>query len=414
MKNFHFSIICLILLLGFSSCSGNKRLEGERILIFSTDDKIEVNSKLKNKKFILSEQQKDENWYGESSVLNQKIENYSFDEDILKIKKIKTKPKFKGISSIVVNNVLYEIRDNSKLSAINIENNKSKRIWKTKKIKVGDEKIRYGKLSYYKNKIFLTTGLDEIIAFNSKNGIELWRKSLKSVTVSSPIIDRNGNLYIITNDNKLYALNQNTGEIVWIHPDIEIKTAILGSANPVIYKQYVVTSYSSGNLYVLNRKTGREEFSLDLNLPKITNFTLNDIDATPLISNGILYASGNGGLLAAINLENFEILWKKEFPTITDFWIAGDYIYIINNESKVAGISKREGEFLWVNSLPGYKNKKKTKKIVYSEIVMVDDFLLARNNDEKVMIINPSDGQILGKVKNKRNIHLMLFSRFFK
>jgi outer membrane protein assembly factor BamB len=404
-------LIFFTTLLFLNGCSGDKKLDGNRTLVFNTEDSIELNRSLINN-FSIPKQESDKSWYGKANFQNKNIENYYFNADILKIKKIKTKPQFNGTSSIVVNNVLYEIRDNIKLYALHIENDKYDKIWK-KKIKVNDELITNGKISYYGGKIFVATGYNEVISFNAENGSELWRKKLNSITLSSIIPDKNGNIYVITNDNKSYCLNSDTGEIKWIHSDNEIKTAILGAANPVIYNNYVIVSYSSGNIYVLSKDTGKEFFSADLNLPKITNFTLNDIDATPIVKGGILYTSGNGGLLMAINLTNFEILWKKEFPTITDFWISGNFIYIINNEAKIGAISRNTGEFLWINSLPQYKDvDDKTDKIVYYEIIMVNDFLLARNNYKNAIILNPINGQILGSIKNSNNIPLELFTRF--
>ena len=33
----------------------------------------------------------------------------------------------------------------------------------------------------------------------------------------------------------------------------------------------------------------------------------------------------------AINADNGNYLWKKEIAGITDFWLAGDFLFVINN-----------------------------------------------------------------------------------
>ena len=59
------------------------------------------------------------------------------------------------------------------------------------------------------------------------------------VDYANPIIE-NQTLYVITNDNKLYAMNTEDGQIKWIHYGNEKDSTIFGSANPVIYNNYII------------------------------------------------------------------------------------------------------------------------------------------------------------------------------
>lgn len=272
-----------------------------------------------------------------------------------------------------------------------------KKIWKSRIFKKSFLKnYKTPKISYADGKIFAIAGVNKIAAASEVDGKLLWSKEISSIPVSTPVSD--GKLvYVASNDNKLYALNATSGELEWVQSGIIRPTAILGAADPVIYKDFLITSYSSGEIYAVNKKTGEPLWSQDLNINKATNsdFYLNDVDATPYVQNDVIYSIGNGGLMMAMKVTDGNYLWKKEIAGIVDFWGAGEFLFVVNNDDKLLAVSKKTGGIKWISQLPNFvKEKKPQTKIIYSGVVMAGDKLLITRFDGMLLIVSPLDGKI--------------------
>ena len=263
------------------------------------------------------------------------------------------------------------------------------------------------RISYFDKKIFAIAGSNQIVAASADDGKILWSKTILSLPVSTPISDEKFT-YVTTNDNKTYALDAANGKLVWISTGINKPTAIFGSANPLLYKNMLLVAYSSGEIYALNRETGDPLWSQDLNVNKAgdSDFYLNDIDATPIVKNDVIYSIGNGGLMMAINTKNGNYLWKKEIAGITDFWLAGEFLYVVNNDDKLLAIQRTNGAIKWITQLPSFRSEKNPEtKIIYSGVIMAGDKLIITDSRGALLVASPLDGKIEQTLKIDQKIY---------
>ncbi|MFT6077070.1 MAG: outer membrane protein assembly factor BamB [Rickettsiales bacterium] len=404
MKIFAPIIIATLLL---SSCSSDNKIDDKNaVLAFSKSDQIKPDSRLKNLRISIPKQIKNKSWFGGNSDNNQDIENFSFvpknsKKFLSKTNSINTGWRFgykdrMTFSPIITDDRIYTLNAKGVLFAKNISDYKT--IWKKKLVARKSVKdFTIGKISYSDNKIFVSTGYNLVICVDANNGKIIWKKTLSSIPISAPISDGK-QVFVITNDNKTYALDAKNGQIIWVHSAIVKPTGILGSSNPVSYKNYVISTYSSGEVYALNKKNGESGWVFDLNVSKAdnSNFILNDIDSTPIIKDGVVYVIGNGGLMMAVRIIDGVVLWQKELASIADLWIAGDFIYLINNQNQIICLTKKSGKIKWINQLQEYLNEKKSKgKIIYNGIIMAGNNLILTNFDEKLLVVSPLNGKII-------------------
>ncbi len=54
---------------------------------------------------------------------------------------------------------------------------------------------------------------------------------------------------------------------------------------------------------------------------------LSDVDTTPVVVNGVVYALAYNGNLTALDLRSGQIMWKRELGSVNDFIVDGDRIY---------------------------------------------------------------------------------------
>jgi outer membrane protein assembly factor BamB len=159
---------------------------------------------------------------------------------------------------------------------------------------------------------------------------------------------------------------------------------------------------------LLDRKSGNAAWVYDLNLNRAntSDFVLNDVDSTPVVKNGVAYAIGNGGLMMAIRINDGVILWQKELASIADFWIAGDFIYLINNSNQLICLYSKTGSIKWISNFKNYKNDKKpATHIVYNGVIMAGGNLIMTNQDEKLLVVSPIDGKVIQTKKLGQRIY---------
>lgn len=390
-------ILIFILLLTIVACSKKKPILGERKDIFVASSNIEITGNLKNIK--IEKAKTLDNYYGDSSILNKGIENYNINSMSF-VEEGVSKKKF-GIdhyyfsNPAVVDGVVYYLDMRGFLNAKNLKDDKV--LWKVKIVTGGDIKDYYvGKLSFYNDNIYMTVGMNEIISV-TKDGLINWRKKFNTIPNSVPVIE-NDNIFIITQDNKLYCIDTADGRIKWIHYGTVKDSGILGSANPVIYKNYVISAYSSGELFVVNKHTGESVFSTNLvgRYSIFSNFELTDIDSTPIIKNDILIATANNGVTIAINLNNFKEVWRQNLPSLTNVVVNGNFIYMMTTDNIVLCLNLSDGKINWFKKLDKYKNmNKKDGVIYYKSLIFINGNLYTFNNIGQYKAINPLDGNIV-------------------
>jgi len=422
-------LLFILSLLILANCSSEKKYDKTKAVpaVDYVSD-IKIDESLKNISIQLPKAQINQNWLGSSSKTNQQIENiskdFSYQESggyFNKRNEINLRRTwYKNIfyyedfaksfvySPIILNQKIFNIDSSGDVSAFDL---KSKKLLWHKRIfeKLWLKNYKVAHLGACDDKLFAVAGVNQVKAINQNDGELLWQKDLSVIFNSTPICDGEA-VYISSSDNKTFALNAKSGEIKWIHYGISKALAIFGSAQPLVYNDFLIASYSSGEIYAINKKTGESLWTQDLNSNKAYNsdFFLNDIDATPLVKNDVVYAIGNGGLMKAISLKTGEDIWKKSIASVVDFWLAGDFLYVINSDNKLLAVSKKTGGIKWIVQLPDFKNPKKiATKFNYIGIIMAGDKLIASREDGELFIISPFDGKIENTFSlNKKVLHV--------
>lgn len=422
MKNF---LVLLSIIIFAISCSKDDDYDKEKaVSIFPSAEILTVSEKLKNRKIIIPKAKNSNFFNGFDASNGQEIQNFSknftieefgwfskrkeitFDEDssFFSFYGGKFRSNFSQLP-IIENNIAYRLELSGKLKAVNLENGKliyKKQIFAKKFL----QKYKFAKISLFKDIIYATIGNNKIAAISKIDGEIIFKKEISSIIISTPVSD--GKLvYVTTNDNKTYAFDAKNGRLAWTHSGILRPTAIFGAANPVIYKNFLISSYSSGEIYLLNKKDGLPVFSQDLNLSKAvnSNFYLNDIDATPIVENDIIYAVSNGGLMMAIRLKDGNTIWERPISSITNFHLAANFLYVINNEGKVLALEKHTGLIKWIKNLPNLEDEDDTSsKIIYNGITMASGKLIVSSFDGRIFIIPLQENTKIKTIKIGKKI----------
>jgi outer membrane protein assembly factor BamB len=120
------------------------------------------------------------------------------------------------------------------------------------------------------------------------------------------------------------------------------------------------------------------------------------VRAAPVIDNGLVYAIGLGGLLAALDLRSGRRVWQRDIAGANTPWIAGDFMFLVDSEQKVGAIDKNDGTVHWVEDLPRFNNPKRTKGLItWYGPSLVGGKLILVSDKAKMAVLDPISGALV-------------------
>lgn len=262
-----------------------------------------------------------------------------------------------------------------------------------------------GGASYDNGRVYATDGLGDVVAFDAKTGSEVWRVKPGPPLRGAPSVVGD-QLYTLSQDNQLYALSTANGQQVWSASGSLETQGVFGVAAPAVAHQTVVAGFSSGELNAYRVENGRAIWGDALSRTSISTSvsSLADIDADPVIDDTNVYALGQGGRLIAANLATGQRLWEQNFAGISTPWLAGEWLFVVTDESKLYCLQRSTGKIRWISQLRAFKVEKKKKKkdpLTWYGPVLAGNRLVLVNSLGDVVFASPSDGTVGQTIRGK-------------
>jgi outer membrane protein assembly factor BamB len=382
-----------------------KPLPGKRISILSQQRSIEPDTSALGHKIVLPAPSPNQDWpqaggYANHAMHHMRIGKALQESWSIDIGRGTNDEERLMAQPIVAENRLFTMDAETIVSAYNFKNGEE--IWSSE-ITPKDEDDYHinGGLAYENGKIFATTGFGQVVALEARTGKVLWRRSVGAPLRTAPTA-RGNRVFAITVTNKLYALHGQTGAALWTHSGIEEATNLLGGGSPAVDSGVVVAPYSSGELVALKVENGQELWadSLAGGRQAHGSSTLSTIRGRPIIDRGIVFAISNSGQFAAINLRTGRRIWERGVGGIESPWIAGDYLFVLSNNTDLLALGRLNGRIYWVTALPEWEDPEDHQgKITWTGPILASDRLIVAGSNGEAVSLSPYSGKILGKVE---------------
>lgn len=244
------------------------------------------------------------------------------------------------------------------------------------------------------DRVFATNGLGFVAALSTANGAQLWQVRPGGPLRGAPTI-AGDTLYVMSQDNQLYSLKTADGATNWSATAAVEIAGVFGTAAPAFERGTVVAGFSSGELNAYRFENGRAVWQDALARTSISTSvaTLSDIDASPVIDNGQVFALGQGGRMVALDLISGQRIWELNLAGISTPWVAGDWLFVVTDDAKVMAISRNNGKIRWINQLPAFQNEKnKRGPISYVGPVLAGGRLILAGKNGVLVNIDPATG----------------------
>ncbi|HVZ28359.1 MAG TPA: PQQ-binding-like beta-propeller repeat protein, partial [Rhizomicrobium sp.] len=258
-----------------------------------------------------------------------------------------------------------------------------------------------GGLAYDAGKLFVTTGWGVVYALDARNGERSWGQDIGVPIVNAPVVS-GGRIFFSTHDNHFFALAESDGRTLWNQQGIPEPAGILSSTSAAVSGEFVLSPYTSGEIYALRVQNGQVAWSDVLSHSgQVTSLSeLDDVAGRPVIDRDMVFAISHSGVMAGINLSTGDRVWSRDIGGTQTPLAAGDFVYVITGDGKLLCLTRKEGKVRWVHQLPAWEDQKNLENtITWTGPLLVSDKLITTSSDGYMEAFSPYTGQLLARVE---------------
>nr|WP_286703770.1 PQQ-binding-like beta-propeller repeat protein [Acidiphilium sp. 37-64-53] len=213
---------------------------------------------------------------------------------------------------------------------------------------------------------------------------------------------------VVLIDNTLVALDAKTGNLVWRFPTGSSSNSMFGAGAPAYDQGVVVAGFGTGLVAGINAATGSAvwEQSLAAGYDTANPLNVSSIVANPVIGNNLVVVTGVAGTTVAFDLRSGRRIWGKGAGGAETPAIAGEWLFLLTDDQRLAAIHMAEGYVSWVTDLPAFKNPKKSYgPLRWHGPVVAGNGLILTGSDQRMIVVDARTGVLLARPEDSIELH---------
>jgi outer membrane protein assembly factor BamB len=270
------------------------------------------------------------------------------------------------------------------------------RVWSQK----FDQNITSG-VVVAENDLYIATQDGLLHSIAKSNGEIQWSQPLSSESIAPVVVD-DTQVYIRTIDGHLTAFDRRSGKQNWTYEAALPVLTVHGTGSPVLLQNLVITGFSNGKLVAVDRELGIPRWNKRLAIPQGRSELerLVDLDGTPLVDRGIVYATAYHGKLAAIGSDG-KTQWETELSSYFGPALGLGNLYVTRDDDHVQAYDQINGASVWSQS--ALQGRFLNQPVEYENYIVVADF------EGYVHVLAQVDGEMLGRLSVRpKPLHMTL------
>jgi len=400
-------LLSVLILLILNNCSASKKVG-----FWDKDDKNV--SQIENTKTILTKQARLEEEF--NSNLYVKISNGKFKQNSLnnqndtgelayegvleKIGKYNF-AKFNDFDFISPNPLFYNknlvFYDNK--GAIIFYDENQKTIWKNNFYNKSEKKTKPRLNFAVKNNILIVTDdVAKYYAINIDTGELLWIKT-NIVPFNSDIKIKDDVFYVVDYKNILRSISIQDGSEIWNLKTEESLTKANTKISIALDEKNIYFNNTIGDITAVDMKSGQLVWQLPTQNNSISKNVFQLSNSELVINESTIFFSNNKDEFYSIDTATGLINWKTEINSDLKPVVIGKLVITISEKGYLYIIDKQSGNIIRINDLyKDYKDKKRKQAKPTGFFIALNKIYLT-NSDGKLIITNSNEGNILNVVK---------------
>ena len=240
--------------------------------------------------------------------------------------------------------------------------------------------------------IYIGSERAQVYALNSSDGSVAWQTKVAGEALSRPVVS-DGLVLIHTSNGMLQGLDQSSGVVKWtVNLDMPA-LSLRGESAPATAFGGAIVGGDNGRVSAVILNQGQIIWQQRISQPSgATEIDrLSDVDTTPVIVNGVVYALAYNGNLTALDLRSGQILWKREIGSVKDFIVDAGRIYLVDQDDRIVALNADGGVTIWRQSDLLHRNL--TSPVLYNGYIVVGD------SEGYLHWLNTDDGRFVAQQK---------------
>ncbi len=281
--------------------------------------------------------------------------------------------------------VIYAAEREGEVIALDVET--GKQYWET-----DTEKRLSGGPGHGEGLVLLGTRDGEVLALSDTDGKVLWTTTVSSEVLSAPKADL-GVVVVRTVDGKAFGLDAENGQRLWVYERAVPLLTLRGTSAPQLADGKAIVGFDGGILTALDITNGSLIWEKRIALPtgRSTLERMVDIDAEPILKDGVIHIATFQGRVAMVELETGKVGWSRELSSYAGLGVDDDYVYLTDELSEIWALDRYSGDSVWKQDL--------LKSRALSAPVSFDNYLVAGDFEGYLHWLNRQDGSLVGRVK---------------
>ncbi len=271
-----------------------------------------------------------------------------------------------GLRPAVAGDLVYAAGREGDVTAVNLKT--GKQAWRTKTKAAVSAGPGYGD-----GLVFVGTTDARVLALRADTGEKAWEAEVSSEVLSPPQSE-SGVTVVHTIDGRVAGLSASDGKRLWIYDRNAPVLTLRGTSMPALQQGVAVTGFDGGQIAALALSDGRPLWERSVAIPSGRSELerLVDIDADPVISDGVVYVTTYQGRIAALALNTGQLLWAREMSSYAGLDVGPTQVFVTDDTGQVWALDRRTGATFWKQDKLRYRRV--SRPAVIGDYVVVGDF----------------------------------------
>jgi len=276
-------------------------------------------------------------------------------------------------------------------------------IWKKNYYSKSEKKIKpILNFARQNNILIVTDNMAKYYAINIDTGEMIWSKN-NSVSFNSDIKIKDNIFYAVDHNNVLRSISIDDGSELWNLKTEESITKSNTKISVVVKGENIYFSNTIGDITAVNIKSGQLVWQLPTQNNNIIRNAFQLSNSKLVINKKSIYFSNNKNEFYSIDLETGLINWINEINSSLKPVIVGKYIITISDKGYLYIADKQTGNIIRVNDLYQDYKIKRRKNIYTTGFFVARNKIYLSSSDGKLIIVDLNTGIVLNTIKVSGN-----------
>ncbi len=252
------------------------------------------------------------------------------------------------------------------------------------------------------NRVYATSGFGRLTALDAATGAEVWTQRLGAAATSAPTV-ADGVVYAVGLDSRGWAVDADTGRIVWDVAGTPSPAGILSGASPSVTDRLVLLPFTSGELVAVLKLSGLRVWTAPLTGQRQGRVyaRINDVSGDPVVVGDKVHTGTPVGRSMQLDLASGERIWTAPEGAMSPTWVSGNSVFQISDQNELLRLDAATGARVWGVQLPYFTNtRERRRRAIYDHYgpVLAGGRLIVLSGDGEMRLFNPDTGGALGSV----------------